>query len=142
MSPTARTLELLRRCGYLAEVVERWLPRVNRRRDLFRLADVLAVHPVRREIVLVQTTTADHLAHRLAKVKALPELAGLLAAGCKISLHGWKRQGTRWRVKIVNIRAEDLEAVIVCPLPARRRGRGYRQGDLFAGSIGERNHEA
>jgi hypothetical protein len=96
------------------------------------LADVLAVHPVRREIVLVQTTTADHLAHRKAKVKAVAELPGLLAAGCKVQLHGWKRQGTSWRVKIVNIRAKDLEAVIVCPLPARRRGgRRFQQGSLF-----------
>jgi hypothetical protein len=42
---------------------------------------------------LVQTTTADHLAHRLTKIKALAELPGLLAAGCKVQVHGWKRRG-------------------------------------------------
>jgi hypothetical protein len=36
MSPTARTLALLRREGYIASSVERFLPRVNRRRDLLR----------------------------------------------------------------------------------------------------------
>jgi hypothetical protein len=120
-TPTARTLTLLRRCGYLAGVVECWVPHVNRRRDLFGFADVLAVHPARREVVLVQVTTADHLAHRLAKVRAAPELLGLLAAGVKVALHGWRRQGARWRVKVVELDAEDLGPVVVAQL--HRRGR-------------------
>ncbi len=33
MTPTARSLALLRRSGYLAAVVEKWIPRINRRRD-------------------------------------------------------------------------------------------------------------
>ena len=89
MTPTARTLALLRRSGYLAAVVEKWLPKINRRRDLFGFADVLAVHPVRREIVLVQTTSASNLASRIAKVKAAAELPGSLAAGVKVHVHGW-----------------------------------------------------
>jgi carbonic anhydrase len=131
MTPVARSLGLLRKCGYLAEVVERWLPRVNRKRDLFHLADVLAVHPARREFLLVQVTTAGHLSHRLAKVRAVPELPGLLAAGCKVQLHGWKRRGSTWRVKVMEVRAKDLEAVVVCPIP-RRASTRFRQGSLFA----------
>ena len=37
MSPTA--LSHLRRLGFLAAVVERWLPKVNRRSDLFGVGD-------------------------------------------------------------------------------------------------------
>ena len=129
MTPCARTLALMRRSGYLAAVVESWLPYANRRRDLFGCFDVLAVHPVRREMVLIQTTTAGHLAHRLAKVKAAAELPGLLAAGCKVQVHGWKRQGTRWHVKVVEMRAADLHAVVACPLP--RRARRLHQKRLF-----------
>jgi hypothetical protein len=129
VTPTARPLALMRRSGYLAAVVERWIPRINRRRDLFGCFDVLAVHPVRQEIALIQTTTADHLAHRLAKVKAIPELPGLLAAGCHVQVHGWQRQGTGWRVKIVAVQAEDLAAVVV-NAPARRRKRP-QQPELF-----------
>ena len=129
MSSTARTLALMRRCGYLAAVVECWIPRINRRRDLFRFADVLAVHPVRREIALVQTTTADHLADRLAKVQGIPELPAILAAGVKVSVHGWTRRGGRWVCKIVQIRAEDLSPIVVCNLP-RRRCRRLHQGTL------------
>jgi hypothetical protein len=89
MAPTTRTLTHLRRCGYVAAVVEPWIPHVpNRRRDLFNFADVLAVYPVRREVVLVQVTTADHLANRLAKVRAAVALPGLLAAGGRLDRLG------------------------------------------------------
>jgi hypothetical protein len=42
MTPPVRTLRHLRRAGYTAAVVETWIPHVNRRRDLFGFADVLA----------------------------------------------------------------------------------------------------
>jgi hypothetical protein len=35
MTPTARSLALLRRASYAADVVERRLPRVNVRKDMF-----------------------------------------------------------------------------------------------------------
>ena len=131
MTPTARSLALLRRSGYLAAVVEKWLPKINRRRDLFGCFDVLAIHPVRREVALVQTTTVGNLSSRLAKVKAAADLPAILAAGVKVQVHGWKGN----RIKIVEVRAEDLAAVVVCSPP--RRGRRFHQGNLF----GETNHE-
>ena len=39
MTPTARTLVLLRAEGYVCVVAEAWLPGVNRRPDLFGFAD-------------------------------------------------------------------------------------------------------
>jgi hypothetical protein len=72
IGPTARTL---------AAVVERWIPRANVRKDFFGIGDVLAVHPRERAIVLVQATAAAHLAHRLAKARARPELALWLTPG-------------------------------------------------------------
>jgi hypothetical protein len=129
MSPTARTLHLCRRSGYLCGVVESWIPHLNRRRDLFGGFDVFAAHPVRREVVLIQSTTADHLAGRLAKVKAVAQLPGLLAAGCKVQVHGWTQRGTRWRVEIVEIRPGDLGSVVLQALGRRRRRE--RQPELF-----------
>jgi len=90
---------------------------------------VLAVHPVPREIALVQVTTAENLAHRLAKMKAVPELAGLLAAGVLIHVHGWTRREGCWVCKTVQIRAEDLSPIVVCNLP-RQRCRRLHQGTL------------
>jgi hypothetical protein len=41
MSPTARSLKKLRKEGWTASVVEKWIPQVKRRRDCFGF-DVLA----------------------------------------------------------------------------------------------------
>ena len=54
------------------------------------------------------------------------------AAGGRFEVWGWAKRGGRWRVKIVKVRAEELQAVVVCPLPRRRAVR-HRQADLFAG---------
>ncbi len=129
MTPTGRTLDLLRQSGYLAAVVESWIPHLNRWRDLFRFADVLAVHPVRREIALVQVTTADHLAHRLAKVQGIPELPAILAAGVKVMVHGWARCGGKWHARIVEVVQADLQPVVVDG-PPRRTGKRTEQGML------------
>src|SRR5262249_11515997 len=71
----ARSLNLLHRQGYLAAPVERFIVQVRRKQDLFRVADVLAVHPQRRLFLQVQSTTAGHVSDRLARCRARPELA-------------------------------------------------------------------
>jgi hypothetical protein len=128
-SPTARSLALLRTSGYLAAVVEKWNAHVGIRQDLFGFADILAVHPTRREFLLVQTTTLDHVAHRLAKSKGRPELAAWLRAGGLFQVHGWKRRGVKWEVKIVAVAADDLAGVVVQKLA--RCGPRPRQRELF-----------
>jgi hypothetical protein len=45
MTRAARSLQLLRRQGYLAAPVERFIAQVQRKQDLFGVADVLAVYP-------------------------------------------------------------------------------------------------
>ncbi len=128
-SPTGRTLGRLRQLGFLAAVVESWVPFANRRRDLFGFADVLAVHPRDRLFLLVQATTAGHVAHRLHKARARPELAAWLRAGGLFEVWGWRPAGRKWAVRRVAVRAEDLRAVPV-QAPARR-GRAARQRGLF-----------
>jgi hypothetical protein len=65
-------LKHLRRLGPVADVVERWLPHACVRRDLFGFADVAAVHASDRVFLLMQCTTAAHVAHRLAKAQQCP----------------------------------------------------------------------
>src|SRR5208282_1305404 len=129
MTPTARSLALLRRSGYVADVVERWIPGANVRRDLFGCIDVLAVRPAARAILAVQATTSDHLAHRLDKARKLPALAAWLRAGGAFEVWGWARRGKRWHVRRVAVRSEDLAAVVLEAPPRRRKGE--RQGELF-----------
>jgi hypothetical protein len=131
MTPTARSLLLLRREGYIAAPVERWLPHVHCRRDLFGFADVLAFHPRDRLFLLVQATTAAHVADRLAKARARPALALWLRAGGAFEVHGWAKRGDRWHVKRVGISPEDLAGVILESPRHWRRKRGERQRELF-----------
>ena len=88
-SPTARTLARLRELGYRADVVERRLPGCLVTRDLFGIADAIAVHPGARAVLLVQATTAGHVVDRLRRVRGQPDLPALLAAlGCEIEVRG------------------------------------------------------
>ncbi len=129
MSPTTRSLALLRREGWLPAVVEKWLPRVNLRRDLWHFADLLAVHPGQRRFLLVQTTTLGNLAARLKKVKSRAEAGQWLAAGGLIEVHGWCLRNGRWCCKRVKLRADD--ATIIADPPRQRRRSKWQQMDLF-----------
>lgn len=40
MTPTARTLAFLRKRGLRSDVVERWIPHINQRKDLFGIIDI------------------------------------------------------------------------------------------------------
>ncbi|MFL5330720.1 MAG: hypothetical protein ACJ8C4_17610 [Gemmataceae bacterium] len=129
MTPTARTLELLRRSGYTAAVVESWLPRVNRRRDLFGFADVIAVTGHRKpSFLLVQVTVIGHITNRLTKAKSKPALRTWLAAGGAFEVWGWVGRGGRWQVKRVRVESADLTTTVI-EGPTRRRP--STQPDLF-----------
>jgi hypothetical protein len=67
----------------------RLVPRRRRARRSSRAADVPAC-------------ADDHVANRLAKAKARPELRSWLAAGA-IEVHGWTKRGGKWRVKRVAV---------------------------------------
>ncbi len=127
-SPTGLTLAHLRKNGFLPTVVERWLPRVNRRADAFGFADILAIDLRQPGLLLVQCTSLHNVSSRLAKARSKPELAAWLKAGGKFWVMGWYKRAGAWRVKVVEIRAGDLQ-----PIPLQqpaRRGRKSRQPEL------------
>jgi hypothetical protein len=130
-SPTSRSLALLRRCGYLCEVCETWVPRANVRRDLFHVADVIGVHAIRREVLLIQATSLSNLPARVKKVRGQVELPALLRAGLTIECWGWYERGGRWKVKRVALTGQNLEAINLTPRP--KRGRRDQQRLLFDG---------
>jgi hypothetical protein len=108
--PMARTLHLLRREGYTADVCERFVAPLRQRRDLFGIADICAAHPGERVLLLVQATTAAHVADRLTRARGRPELAAWLRAGGAFQVWGWANRRGRWQVKRVEVRLEDLAA--------------------------------
>jgi hypothetical protein len=109
-SPTARTLAKLRRDGYSADVVERWIGPAGIRRDLFGVIDVVAVK-AGSPVLGVQATSVGNVSHRLAKARTVEELETWLAAGAVFQVWGWAKRGNRWRVRIVELRGTGLETV-------------------------------
>lgn len=96
-SPTQRSLKLLRDLGWHAQVVERWNPHAFIRQDLYGWIDIIAVHPTF-GILGVQTTTGDHLAHRIQKASGNAALVAWVVAGGKLCAHGWRKLKNRWSV--------------------------------------------
>jgi hypothetical protein len=93
MTPTARTLEELRRQGYTAAVVEHWNPWAKIRQDLYGFIDVLAIKEDETGVFAVQTT--DHAANRMDKAQASPNLRVWLASGNRFEVWGWNKRGAR-----------------------------------------------
>lgn len=107
-SPAQRTLKLLRDTGHQAQVVERWNAFAHIRQDLFGWIDVVAVHPERRGIVGVQTTTGEHVSARLEKARGNAALLSWLLAGGRLVVHGWRKLKGRWQVREHEVTVSDV----------------------------------
>lgn len=119
MTPQARSLELLRKAGYVVDTCERWLTFPERkngrptgktirlRKDLYGYADIIAFR--HKEFVLCQTTTTDNQAKRLAKIYAAPEAEAWLVAGGRIICHGWHKsaKSRRWECTVTEVFEHD-----------------------------------
>lgn len=108
ISPTQRSLALLRQRGYLVHIAERWNPFAHIRQDAFGVLDLIAVKPG--EILGVQTTSDANLAARRTKLLAADATLTLILAGFQIVLHGWSKKGPRGMVKRWTCREEPLTA--------------------------------
>jgi hypothetical protein len=108
-SPTARTLQLLRREGYLAAVAEKWNPHSRTRSDLFGFADVLGIK-AGAPVLAVQATSAGNHAARVRKTQALPQLRTWLEAGCAFEVWSWRKSGRRWCCRRQALTPADLGA--------------------------------
>jgi hypothetical protein len=106
-SPTKRSLDLLREDGFTVAIVERWNPFAKVRQDLFGFIDLVAIAPTR-GIIGVQTTTGDHMAERIDKIKAEPKAEIWLASGGRIIVHGWAKKGARGKRKLWECRQQEI----------------------------------
>ena len=101
MTPTQRTLALMRKRGYHAEVVERWIPGANIRRDFAGVVDVLCLGDG--EVVGVQTTSASNVSARVRKIAEAETLPALRRAGVRLLVHGWRKVGRFWEVREIDV---------------------------------------
>lgn len=129
VSPTAKSLALLTKQGYLPWIVERRIPRARITRDLFGVIDIVAI-PAQSAFLRVglyptlaiQTTTSGNMASRVTKVREATYNFGteekpderlilpmLNQAGWRVQVHGWvKRPNGRWQCRIWDM-TEDME---------------------------------
>ncbi|MGE0289360.1 MAG: hypothetical protein AB7I42_23990 [Bradyrhizobium sp.] len=110
-SPTARSLSKLRKEGWVAGVVEKWIPQTKQRKDLFGFIDIVAV---RGDVVMgVQATGGSgNGVKRLAKAVAQPEFSAWIRAGLFV-VHEWNKQGaagTRKLWKCRELTHEEIES--------------------------------
>jgi hypothetical protein len=104
LSNTVRSTKLLEAEGWTVDTVERWIPVVNRRKDLFGFLDLVAVHAGTGETMGVQTTSASNVSSRINKIMESPHLAKIRKANWRIEVHGWAKLKNRWTLK----RREDI----------------------------------
>lgn len=101
-SPTARTLDALRKDGWLAWVVEKWIPRARQRSDLFGFIDILALR--NGEVLAVQATSRSNVSSRVHKIADHANVAAVRAAGWRIEVWGWgKMANGRWQRRVVDV---------------------------------------
>lgn len=110
MTPTQRSLALLREQSYLCAIVEKWVPfpKPGHRSDLFGIGDILAVKPGFPPL-LIQTTSTG-VSARVKKIVAADSSLTLIAAGWQIVVHGWSRRGARGKRKVYTCRMEPITA--------------------------------
>lgn len=99
MSPTARSLQELKRRGCTAAVVEKWVPGVRRRVDLFGCLDIVALEPGRQGVLGIQACVVGDQAKRVKKIGAEPRARIWLEASNRISVWGWAKRGPRGKRK-------------------------------------------
>jgi hypothetical protein len=115
-SATERSLKECKRRGFVAGVVERWIPvagnwKQGKRVDLFGIIDVVAVSEVAGIIGLQSTTAGGHTAH-IRALKLEPKASSLklwLQSGGRFMVWSWgkrpsqKKDGSRgvdrWKLR-------------------------------------------
>ena len=97
MSPTERSLALLRKEGWHVEVVEKWNSFTKTRKDLFGFIDLLAIR--KGETLAVQTTSGSNMGARISKIANHEHVGKVRDAGWRIEVHGWRKLKTGWACK-------------------------------------------
>ena len=101
MSPTQRSLKMLRDQGYKVWIVEHWNPWARIRQDLFGCIDILAIG--NGETLAVQTTSRSNVAARQKKIVENEYYPEMVRSGWKVHIHGWGKLKDGWQAKIVEL---------------------------------------
>ena len=111
MTPTQRSLKMLRDDGWHCWIVEHFNPHVKPhgiRQDMFGCIDILCIRGP--ETLAVQTTSGSAVSAHLKKMEANEYLPRMRDANWTIHLHGWRKvkvkrggKATRWDCRVVDL---------------------------------------
>jgi hypothetical protein len=101
ISLTPKSKALLVEQGYQVALVEHYNAFTKRKHDLFGCIDLLAIG--NGETVAVQVTSKDNLSSRRHKIEEADAYPEMLRSGWRIVLHGWYKDGNRWKMKEVEL---------------------------------------
>ena len=101
-SPTQLSLKLLRQQGWLVDVVEKWIPGANIRKDLYGFGDLLCIKG--KDTLVVQTTTVSNMSARINKIADHENVGAVREAGWFIHVHGWHQDDKKkWHCKVKDV---------------------------------------
>lgn len=100
-SPTQRTLDRLRKDGWLAEVTEKWIPGARIRKDLWGFVDVVGVREG--ETIGIQATSYTNVSARVKKIEESETIAIVRSAGWRLVVWGWHKKDGRWTFREVDV---------------------------------------
>lgn len=106
MSPTQRTLKMVRDSGFTAQVVEHWNAFAKIRVDLFRVIDIVAM--AEGVTVGLQATSATNHSARRNKIISEPLALLWVLAGNHLWLVSWGKKKNRWEPRIDVIGEQDF----------------------------------
>ena len=116
-SPTARSLERLRKEGYIAEVVEKTIPRCFIKKDFIGCIDIIAFNGV--ETIGVQATSGSNHAARRTKALAIPELATWLQGENRhFEVWSWTKPktGRKWELRRERLDLFRIQTDVTAPM--------------------------
>lgn len=108
-SPTQKSLELIRKEGFTAQVVEHWNSFARCRQDLFGFIDIVAVSAEYTGVAGVQTTSKKNMGARILKIKKDPVSKVWIAGGNRLFVHGWEKlKNGRYELTKYEITPENI----------------------------------
>lgn len=110
----AASLRFLAKQGFIAGTVEKWIPFIKQRKDLFGFGDLVAIDDCSgMEItgaIMIQTTTSANVAARRTKIIAIPAAKKWLERGNTIWIHGWiKKKGHKPTLVVHEVTLGDFK---------------------------------
>lgn len=108
--PAARTLQEMRKHGYRAQVVEKYVVQTRRRHDLFGFIDIVALDG-KPGVLGIQATVTNSMSARLQKIctECADAAREWLRAGNRIEIHGWAKRGKAGERKLWTLKRHLIE---------------------------------